>query len=284
MKIQKRLITIIISLLPFLHLHAEQFAGFEIPGTQVVPIKNTETGGQYELYIKLPESYDKDGDTHYPVLYFTDAVWHIELLSASTAFLMENVILVGISWQTDLQDERAHISRFRDYSIRKSTNTEHQAMYQFGQANNHLEFIRRDVISYVESHYRTDPKDRTYFGFSAGGLFGAYTLMAKPDTFKNYILGSPSMRNNIPLLMDIDTSKKSNMKDHIPNVYITYGSLEDELGKYIENYIALLKTDKSDKINIQRVVIEGSHQTAFPLTGVRSITWLASMQPQREKP
>lgn len=280
MNIKKRLITIILGLLPFLHLQANQLPGFEIPGTQVVPIKNTESGDQYELYIKLPDSYDKEKDTQYPVLYFTDAVWHIELLSASTAFLMENVILVGISWQTDLQDERPYVSRFRDYTVIKSSNAEHQKKYQFGQANKHLDFIRNDVIPFVESRYTTNPKDRSYFGYSAGGLFGAYTLMAKPDTFKNYILGSPSLQGDIPYLETLKASEQGSEK---ANVFITYGSLEDKLGEHAERFIDLLKKNQGESININKKIIKGSHQTAFPLTSVRSITWLASLQPQEEK-
>lgn len=284
MNIKKRLITLILGLLPFLYLQANQLSKFEIPNTQVVPIKNTESGGQYELYIKLPKSYDKDNEAHYPVLYFTDAVWHIELLSASTAFLMENVILVGISWQTDLPDERPYVSRFRDYTVIESSNAERQEKYQFGQANKHLDFIRNDVIPFVESRYRANPKERTYFGYSAGGLFGAYTLMAKPQTFKNYILGSPSLQGDIPYLETLKTpieSLKNNEKIH---VFITYGSLEGELGEHADRFIGLLKKNQGKAININKKVIEGSHQTAFPLTGVRGITWLASMQPQGEKP
>ena len=56
-----------------------------------------------------------------PVLYFTDAMWHIEILSASTEYMLEDVILVGISWEKNLKGELgklgAHASRFRDYSI-----------------------------------------------------------------------------------------------------------------------------------------------------------------------
>src|SRR5690606_5903539 len=114
---------------------------------------------------------------------------------ASTSYLMEDVILVGISWQTDIHENikkelGAHASRFRDYTISKSSNAEIQAKYKLGQASNHLAFIRNDVIKYIESNYRTDPENRSYFGYSAGGLFGAYILLTQPDTFRNYILGS----------------------------------------------------------------------------------------------
>ncbi|WP_371257791.1 alpha/beta hydrolase-fold protein [Pseudoalteromonas sp. '520P1 No. 423'] len=58
--------------------------------------------------------------------------------------------------------------RARDYSISKSSNSQRQAKYQFGQADNHLTFIRNDVIKFIESNYRTNPSNRTYFGFPLG--------------------------------------------------------------------------------------------------------------------
>jgi len=136
----------------------------ELPRIQVIPIKDTQTGRQYELYIKLPDGYTEDNDIQYPVLYCTDAMWHIEILSGSAEYLIENTILVGISWQKDInenliKEQGAHVSRFRDYSIRKSSDAENQAKYQFGQASNHLTFIRNDVIKYVENNYQTDPAD-----------------------------------------------------------------------------------------------------------------------------
>ena len=91
-----------------------------------------------------------------------------------------------------------HVSRYRDYSFRKHDNPEIQKKIQFGQANMHLDFIRNDVIKYVDNAYRTDPNSRTYFGYSMGGEFGAYILLSQPDTFNNYIIGSPSIKNEVP--------------------------------------------------------------------------------------
>ena len=114
-----------------------------LPQIQVVPIKDTKTERSYELYIKLPKSYSENNNKRYPVLYYTDAMWHVEILSASTEYILEDIILVGISWQKDLSDELlqqtgAHASRFRDYSARESSNPAHQTKYNFGQANSHL--------------------------------------------------------------------------------------------------------------------------------------------------
>jgi len=282
---KKSLILLVLVLLPFLKLEASEQTLYQMPGTQIVPIKDTNANKQYELYVKLPEGYSKNKDKKYPVIYFTDAVWHIELLSSATYFLMEDVILVGISWQKDvekaLKEERGEsVSRARDYSISKSSNLERQAKYKLGQAKNHLTFIRNDVITYVESNYRTDAENRSYFGFSMGGLFGTYILMSQPDTFKNYILGSPSLWRDIPKL----TKFAAKHKQLNANVLISYGSLEQKLSEHIKQFTSVLKDRNDNSLVLKQVVIDSAgHSDSFPLLGVRSIKWLASLQGDEDK-
>ena len=127
MNIRKSIILLIVLFkLPYTGVWADEQKLYEIPSTQVVPIQDTQANKQYELLIKLPESYAQNTDKKYPVIYFTDAVWHIELLSSISAFMMEDVILVGISWQKDIEkaliaEHGEYVSRFRDYSFRKSS-------------------------------------------------------------------------------------------------------------------------------------------------------------------
>ena len=247
--------------------------------TKVVPIKDTKNNRQYELYIRLPEKYAEKTDVKHPVIYYTDALWHVEILSGATEYILENAILVGISWQTDISEElkkiKAHMSRFRDYSFVKSKKPAHQAKYQFGQANKHLDFIRNDVIPYVEGNYRTDSAQRTYFGYSLGGGFGGYILLTQPNTFKNYILGSPS-KGSTPHLYKLGSSEALKHKALNVNVFISYGKQEQALGKRADQFIALLKARKDQSLFLKHIIVEGTHQTAFPMTTLRGIYWLAN--------
>lgn len=282
---KKSLISVLLILLAFINTKASAKALYQMPGIQVVPIQDTQANKQYQLYIKLPENYSKNEDKSYPVIYFTDAAWHIELLSSTSYYLMEDVILVGISWQQDIEPElkKEHgesVSRFRDYSISKSSNVERQAKYKLGQANNHLAFIRNDIIKYVEGNFRTDPENRSYFGFSLGGLFGAYILMSQPDTFKNYILGSPSLWRDIPKLAE--SSKKHKALN--ANVLISYGDLEQDLSEHINEFISILNKRNDNSLALQQIVIDSAgHSDSFPMLGVRSMTWLANLQTKKDK-
>ncbi len=262
--------------------HTGKKSLLELPKTEVIPIKETKTNRQYELYVELPDGYSENDSIQYPVIYYTDAMWHIEILSGAAEYIMEEAILVGVSWQKDIEEsllkERgAHVSRFRDYSVKKSSNAAHQAKYQFGQASNHLDFIRNDVIKFVEDNYRTTPDNRTYFGYSLSGEFGAYILLTQPDTFKNYILGSPSFGRDIAYFSELASKAALKHKKLHANVFISYGSLEKESSKHVEEFITLLKNRNDKSLSVESVIIEGNHQTAFPLTGIRSVTWLASL-------
>lgn len=249
-EINMRKIVVLLLLLsqPFSQLVAKEIERYQMPRTQVVPINDSKLDRQYELYIKLPQDYGKNTEVKYPVIYTTDAVWQIELLSGVTEFLMPKVILVGISWQKDMDENidygelREFASRFRDYNIIQSTNAEHQAKYKFGQASHHLDFVRNDVIKYVEKHYRVDPKQRSYIGYSLGGHFGAYTLIAKPNTFKNYILGSPAFsERSIKYIDELEgktAPKQANLK---ANVFVSLGGLETSEADLTNRLVSILK-------------------------------------------
>ena len=286
----KFLLVIVCCLAVLADAKANQYKPYSMPETQVVPIRDTHSDRNYELYIKLPESYYKESgkDKQYPVIYFTDAVWHIEILSAATAYLMEDVILVGISWQLDIdpvfkQEEGAHASRYRDYSMVESTRPEFQKKYNFGQANKHLEFIRKDVFKYVESNYRVQTENRTYFSYSLGGQLGVYTLLTQPQTFKNYVLGSPAMRNKTRFLSQLlNKSEKANSQLNA-NVFISYGDQEEELGKHAELFIELLKAKNDKSLNLTQKQVKGTHQSAFPTTSIESIKWLVELNNNKKR-
>ncbi|MGB0495429.1 MAG: alpha/beta hydrolase, partial [Kangiellaceae bacterium] len=144
-----------------------------------------------------------------------------------------------------------------------------------------LTFIRNDVIKFIESNYRADPNNRTYFGFSLGGLFGAYALMSHPDTFKNYILGSPSLWRDIPLLFSLENAALKTKSLEI-NLFISYGELEQKLAVHVEDFIDQIKAKKYQAISsIKQVVIDSSgHSDSFPMVGVRSVKWLKNLQPK----
>lgn len=280
-------ILVFLFLLPFFNVGASEHKLYPMPGTQVIPIKDTISNKQYELLIKLPDNYAKNKDKNYPVVYFTDAVEHIELLSSASYMIMKDVILVGISWQKDIAEDLkqqygVHVSRYMDYTFKKTVNPNHPKI-KFGQADNHLAFIRKDVFKFVESNYRTEPNNRTYFGFSAGGVFGVYALMVQPDTFKNYILGSP-LDEKVPTLFAQEHAALKNTQSAI-NVLTSYGELEKEVGPFVEDFVSQLRNKKYKGLaSIKNIVVESyGHSDSSPLVAAHSLKWLKSLQPKSKE-
>ena len=257
-------------------------AAYEMPRTHVAPIKDSKKDRQYELYIKLPEDYSENTDVNYPVIYTTDAVVHMGMLSGATEFLMPDVILVGISYQIDLGDERENASRFRDYQMAEYTNPEIQARFQGGQANHHLDFIRKDVIPYIETRYRTIPDERTYFGYSLGGAFGAYILFAEPDTFKHYILGAPAFNpRSLQIVDELETKTAPRQSKMNVNVFIALGDLErDEDKERIDHFMSVLQRRSQSGMTLTglEIIKDSDHATAFPETVIRGVKWLVEME------
>ena len=250
---------------------------FPMPRTEVIAVEDTTSDRQYELYVKLPEDYAQNSDKRYPVIYTTDAKWHMDLLSGTTEFLMPGVILVGISWQLDHAEEREFFSRFRDYTPVASTNAERQAQYQFGQASEHLSFIRNDVIRLVDQTYRTSDQ-RAYLGYSLGGAFGAFVLFAEPGTFNNYILGSPAF-NEVSLAFTSTLAQQAEAKlsSAEPQVFVSLGELETSEIELTNGFVSVL--DRARASGLQhtglQVMANSDHGTAVPETFVRSIKWLS---------
>jgi predicted alpha/beta superfamily hydrolase len=271
---KKCLVILVMLLLSFAGVNAKEGKLYNLESTQVVDIKDSQSGRAYELYIKLPQGYSEKAHKRYPVIYYTDAKWHLEILSSATEYIIEDVILVGISWEKGLSNKKEHVSRFRDYTILKSKNSKRQT----GGAKTHLAFIQNDVFSYVENQYRTVPENRSYFGYSLSGMFGAYILLTQPDTFKNYILGSPTTLGDDTNIYEVDsiTALGVNEKTNA-NVFVSVGAKEgSEMVNHAVGLVSWLNKKKQPNLSTKLVVIEDEdHGSAFPMTAVRSIYWLA---------
>lgn len=103
----------------------------------------------------MPEEYDPEGEKTHPVIYIADALWHIEIISGSIEYLVEDATLVGISWEREIPSQQ---SRMRDYTPNEYTGENYE--HPTGKTNEHLAFIQNDVFEHVESEYRADPTRR----------------------------------------------------------------------------------------------------------------------------
>lgn len=266
----------IVLLLPFAATTANAATSYEMPRTEVVPVKDSNTGRQYELYIQLPEQYAEDTSKNYPVIYMTDADMQMSLLSGTTAFLMPEAILVGITGQKDEDGNIVPGSRGRDFTIIKYDHVERPT----GQAANYLSFLGHDVIPYVEENFRANPEKRAYWGYSSAAEFGAYAVLAKPETFKYYVLGSPALdKLSMKYLDELEAGSASEQKGPDTNVFVSMAE-HDGPGRMelAGELITVFGRRSGSGLSVTglEVIRDSDHMTAVPETFLRSIKWLAA--------
>jgi len=247
---------------------------------------------EYELYISLPDNYAQ-GDSTYQVIYLTDANQYFGLMTDMARGLqwgseMPEVIIVGIgyplnSFKTD--DERWSkwlAWRMRDLS---PTNTP-QMDKDFGNENiksggasTFLQFIEQELIPFVEKNYRAKSKDRTFVGFSLGGLFGLYSLFQKPGFFQNYIIGSPSIWSDDKVILQVEKTYADNHKDLTGRVFMSAGELEEEINSgMVRNMLELnsiLKNRQYKSFHTDIAILEGeTHMSAPSVCFQRGLRYL----------
>lgn len=253
---------------------------FEIPRTKIVVIQDSGTKRFYELHIQMPREYTTD--KKYPVVYMTDSLYTFPITAGAARFpinfgKMENVMFVGISWETNF---RPDLSRQRDYTPTDSSPGFRDAS---GQADKHLAFIRNDVMHYIDRNYSTDITKKTYVGNSFGGLLGAYILLTEPETFDNYILGSPSIWWDNKYILKLASQTDKLTANVSANVFIAVGSEETARSANTKHdmvvdaraFHAQLKSRNLKNLSLKLQIIDSAnHVTAFPTTAIQGMWWL----------
>jgi predicted alpha/beta superfamily hydrolase len=140
-------------------------------------------------YVVHTPDYYKNRKDAYPVLVLLDAENNFAYASDAVHLLSANgripaMIVVGIN-NTD---------RVRDMTPTKPATGFGGAAWtgSAGGADKFLAFIADELLPTIDRNYRTRPY-RVLIGHSLGGLFAVYALLNRPEVFKGYIIGSPSL-------------------------------------------------------------------------------------------
>lgn len=142
-------------------------------------IKSQVLNEERTILVRVPGNYTKSNEK-FPVVYMLDA--HTPYNSMMAGMMeqqawssqMPEMILVGIQ----------NTNRVRDFTPTKTERL------NSGGSDKFLEFIEKEVITFVEENYRTQPY-RIFVGHSLGGLLVFYTFISQPNMFNAYIAASP---------------------------------------------------------------------------------------------
>ena len=243
---------------------SEKFPQVTIPDTEVRRLASSLTGYEYHIYVALPTGYASTDKT-YPTLYVLDPHLTFRMSSEITrllAFSEESpqLICIGIGFsgpEIDIESYQA-----RDYVPKAEIDEPGGG----GAAENFLRFISEDLIPFIGSEYRIDPKDNCLMGSSLAGLFGLYALFRQPDTFQRYIIGSPWTDKDIQQVLKLETEHALNHSDLPATVFIGAGSLEPEF--VVDNILKLEKAFENrnyPNLRLQAHIFEGeTHLSVVP--------------------
>lgn len=226
---------------------------------------------EYVIDIILPEDYDST--YKYPFVYCVDYWLGKYITPGIITYLnftqaIDPFIVVGIGNEGDYNDWKLERTRdltpyhIPEYDISSSHSIGTRGVT--GGADNFLLFIKNELIPLVETEYNSDTINRSFFGYSYGGLFGVYTIIKEPDLFQKYFLGSPTLSYNDFSLLDSLNSMTSKELFNIKSVYITVG--EKESGTTLKAFADLrncLKKKNIPSLEVtSRIIIDEDHMSA----------------------
>ena len=154
-----------------------------------------------EIFICTPADYDQNDQSEVDVVYVFDSQWrsHFALTYAILAECQNPTeapvpfIVVGISSPTTPDYHRNN-----DF-LPVPTNVTYQSKY-YGNYENFKKFIREDVMTYIDSNYRTSGHTLA-IGHSLGASF-ILNALASEELFDDYIALSPNFGQDNNLFAD----------------------------------------------------------------------------------
>lgn len=210
---------------------SNSFPGATLFGSHLRRVRSSIAEQDYLIPIWLPPDYYST-EKRYPVVYLLDANIMFGLATDITFLLtrgneIPEVIIVGIGYDIQSYDDWDS-GRLRDMSP-----APYAEWTDSGKAGAFLSFLETELIPLIDSDYRTEPQDRTLWGYSLGGLFILYTLFSKPGVFHRYVAGSPYVSWNDRWIFNYEKAFADQHPSLVAKLAITYGSLEDD---FMPNY------------------------------------------------
>ena len=245
----------------------------EMGGVKAMKFKSVINNHDYVLLIKLPESYNDSIKKAYPVMYALDAQWSFPyLMEAQHSLLYDNLvqemIYVGIAFP-----QNWFANRNRDF-----TPTLTALDSASGGAPKFLDMIKKEIIPYIDSAYRTDKKNNGLLGGSSGGLFVLYTMFQQPSPFNRFIANSPSLWYDNQLMSKIE--KTYSEKNHSLNakLFLTSGGYEEEIDPgMFKNFLVQLAASNYKGLEMESLVVDKTgHLTAGFYAIIRGLQFIFS--------
>ncbi len=227
------------------------------------------------IIIHLPESYTTDADKKYTVMYVLDGTSQdnhtaakIDILSKLELF--PEAIVVGIP--------NTHGHRSRDQTPHYMKVDVDEDDSELGNGDNFLKFIETELITYIETNYRTNGF-RTLSGNSRGGLFTFYAMLENPELFDGYLCYSPAFWREDLLIVEkakVFLNQNSTLNSFI---FMSLGDQEnDKMKNGYTEMISLIENKKTDKLHFKHQITKrANHQNNSYKSTIYALDWLGKI-------
>lgn len=247
-----------------------------VPNTEVHRLPSTLVGQEYELLVAKPKNYDGSQD-RYPMLVVLDANWHFALVTQllRTMQFFEDVpqmLVVGIAYPTEVEGDLWAL-RARDYTPTEDegwaasfTATYGLPLTQLpratGGAPDFVQFVRHELLPFIDATYRTDKKNRTLAGWSFGGLFALYALFNEPDLFNRYLILSPSVWWDNKIILAHEEEYAANHARLPARLFFSVGDNEGAMVPDMKQIVDKVEGRKYQGLHLtKRILADETHAT-----------------------
>ena len=234
---------------------------FGLLNTESRTLSSVNVGEKYQIGIWLPFSY-ASSDRTYPVLYLTDGDYTFGLAAGLAPTLVGSgeipeIIIVGIAY--------SRISTFQEFSKLRERDMLPPGFAHAPEdtrAPQFVTFLQQELFPFIESYYRTDPGDRALYGFSVGGFFSLYMLLAHPGLFQRYIAASGTWPKADAYLLDCEQQYAKQAVHPPASLYFAVGGAEEEQLPGFNALVERLQKRKYPSLKLHTQVLEGEKHSA----------------------
>ncbi len=256
--------------------NAQTTSPVSLPGTEVRTLKSSVLNGEtYQLLVHFPDNYTTQKT--YDVLFVLDgmdgfpmAISCLGILHGECDKNYSEPLLIGIS-------DGAMIGKpgnKRDRDFTPTAFKTHWGASGGGGGPNFLQFIEQEVIPFVEKTYPVTG-NRAIYGYSYGGLFTAYALLAKPALFKTVMIGSPSLFADDAVVLRRFEPEYARTHNDLPmSVWLSVGSTDENLVDDTKKLAEVLNSRKYPSLQLRSEVLPGvNHLTGIQPTMLQAFKW-----------
>lgn len=207
-----------------------------IPDAVQFDITSKVTGLTYRIYVAKP--LDREPAGGYPVLYTLDAGATFAT-AASQAGLGKGegrsaLLVVGVGYRNGGPNANPRNLDFTPSDPTGRSKVWMEQAYgpmkpgQYGGAAKFHRFMMEELRPLIGAMYRVDAQNQSLMGYSLGGLFTLHVLFNHPESYRNYVAGSPSIWWNDSEVLQAEPQFAAAVRARqtAPRVLITSGEWE----------------------------------------------------------